>query len=454
MFPKQFVQVTKHPDFFSQTISRITDKNIYAPATIISNENFLHLINDRLQKIKYNPGSILLEPSQKNTAPAIYLACLDLLKQSVDENEVILVMPSDHLILDNVEFTKNMQKARAIAKTGKIVAFGIFPSYPASGYGYIKIAKEQKNDYCDVERFVEKPETELAKKFLLEGGYYWNSGISMVSIKTYMRNFEKYLSGSVEYLRASYANAVVFNNGLRLEAENFNKSQDISVDYGIMEKTEEEIALIPMYVGWSDIGSWGSLYDILPKDGDSNLCVGEVVSHNASGCFIGSEGQTIGVCDVSDLIIISTRDAVLVCNKNTTENVKKIVTQLKSRKSKSATEKQISYRPWGYYEELHGNDHSGCKLKKITVKPGQKLSLQFHNHRSEHWIVLKGTATVEVDGQTNDFYPNQHVFIPQKSTHRLSNNTDSDIEIIEVQIGSYLGEDDITRLADSYGRSS
>jgi len=441
-YPKQFLKLNGEKSLLQQTLERLL--KIVSPQDILllTNEQYkFHVLSDVNEVSKDLADNILLEPARRNTAPAIALGmkyCLEKLKTSSEE--VLFVCPSDHIIKPVEKFVEYVKLAEKVARQGYLVAFGIKPLYPETGYGYIKITGEDRGGYYLVERFTEKPDFETAKRFLNEGNYFWNSGMFAFTIETMIEELKLYAPDIYQ----------LFDQPLEAMIATFTKMPDISIDYAIMEKSKR-VAAIPMDIYWSDIGSWDSLYDVLDKDDKANAILGDVLAKDTESCLVIGNKRLIATVDLKDLIIVETDDAVLIAKRGSAQKVKHIVEELKAKNRVEALEHRTVYRPWGEYTVLEEGPR--YKIKRIVVKPGAKLSLQMHHHRSEHWVVVKGTAKVTIGDKVMYVHENESVYVPKSTPHRLENPGKIPLEIIEVQNGEYVGEDDIMRLDDEYGRS-
>ncbi|GAB64070.1 mannose-1-phosphate guanylyltransferase/mannose-6-phosphate isomerase [Candidatus Jettenia caeni] len=386
----------------------------------------------------------ILEPGSRNTAPAIALGikyCID--KLGCDKDEVIFVSPSDHIIRPVEKFREYLKEAEEIAKDGFIVTFGIQPTKPETGYGYIKCNRQGLHDkqrYCNAEKFTEKPDRETAQCYLNEGNYYWNSGMFAFTIGTIMEEFKKYAPRIHKEL----------DKGFDEILSTFIQMPDISIDYAIMEKSDKVITL-PLDLYWNDIGSWDSLFDVLDKDESGNVKIGNVISINTRGTLILGNKRLISTIGLEDCLIIETDDAILVAKKGEAQKVKDIVNKLKENARSEGEEHVTTYRPWGSYTVLE--EGLRYKIKRIVVNPNEKLSMQMHHHRSEHWVVIKGAAKVIVGGEETFMHENESIYIPKSMPHRLENPGKIQLEIIEVQNGEYVEEDDIVRMDDVYDRT-
>ncbi|MGB9630174.1 MAG: mannose-1-phosphate guanylyltransferase/mannose-6-phosphate isomerase [Thermodesulfobacteriota bacterium] len=410
---------------------------------MITNKEYKFYVQSDLREVDH----IILEPESRNTAPAIALGmkyCLE--KIGCDEDEVIFISPSDHIIRPVGQFDKYFRLAEEIArKDHLIVTFGVKPTRPETGYGYIKTGNKknqinQRNqNYLIVERFVEKPDSETAKRYLNEGDYYWNSGMFAFQIRTMMEEFERYVPSIRKMLERSFDEMVT----------QFSKMPEISLDYAVMEKSNR-VVLLPLDLYWSDIGSWDSLHEILSCDKDGNAVVGDVMTIDTKNCLIFGGRRLLTTIGLEECLIVDTADAVLISKKGATPKVREIVQRLKEGHRKEAEEHTTTYRPWGNYTVLEKGPR--YKIKRVVVNPGSKLSLQTHAHRSEHWVVVKGTAKVTIGEKEVSLHENESAYVPKSTLHRLENGGKIPLEVIEIQNGEYLEEDDIERFDDDYGR--
>ncbi len=447
--PKQFLDFFGDRSLFQQTAIRVRGNNFSNPIIICNNEHRF-VAAEELQRINIHPSSIILEPTGRNTAPAITIAALDVIKNSAKKDAVILVMPSDHIIENEQKFNEAIQKSLSAAEDGFLITFGITPDRPETGYGYIKQGK--KTDFAEVflaEEFIEKPKIEIAKKFLEEKKYLWNSGIFMFRASTYLEAIQKFQPDIFINCCKAYSEANHDLDFIRLNAEYFEKSPNISIDYAVMEKSKK-VAVVPISVGWSDVGSWQAISDIAPKDKDGNSFIGDVKALKTKDCYINSRRGIVAAIGVKNLIIVTLKDAVLIIDKNNAQDVKEIFELLKKDKRDECHSHTKVLRPWGSFETIDIDDR--FKVKRINVKPKSSLSLQMHNHRAEHWVIVKGTAHVTCGNDEFILTEDESTYIPVGKKHRLENRGNIPLEIIEVQTGSYLGEDDIIRFSDIYGR--
>jgi len=446
LYPKQFISLVNETTLFQDTIIRLPEK-VSSPI-IVCNEEHRFIVAEQLRQIKSKNKGIILEPIGKNTAPAIAIAAMHLL--NIKEDPILLVLSADHLIINNKNFHKSIDIASKIAKQGKMVALGVKPNKPEKGYGYIEVNSAKKNDYYKIISFTEKPNLETAKKYMESGNHYWNSGIFMFKASTYLEELKKYDPEIFTACANSCNKAPEDLDFIRLEKEEFSKCPDKSIDYAVMEKTQAGV-VVPFDGGWSDIGSWESLWESKSKDIHNNVIEGDAIISKVENSFIYSSNRLVTVNDVSNLVIIDTQDALLVSSKKNSQSIKQIVGQLKKEKRSESDYHRKVYRPWGYFDSIEFGE--GFQVKRIFVNEGAKLSLQKHMHRAEHWVVVKGIAFVTCGKKTFTLTENQSTYIPKGEIHRLENHTQNQLEIIEIQTGDYLGEDDIIRLEDDYHRT-
>jgi mannose-1-phosphate guanylyltransferase len=442
--PKQFLKLYGEDTMLQATFKRLGKLNISSSVTIC-NEEHRFFVAEQLREID-KLGSIILEPAGRNTAPAIALAAISVKK----EDPLMLVLAADHVIQDQGSFENSVRTAIPLAEAGKLVTFGIVPSEPNTGYGYIKKGKTEGSGFL-VDKFVEKPSLEIAKDYLASGDYLWNSGMFLIKASRYLEELEKFRPDIFNACDSSMKNAASDIDFLRMDKSIFESCPSDSVDYAVMEKTEDAV-VVPMDAGWSDIGSWSSLREIEDKDKNNNVVIGDVILHKTKNTYVRTDEKLVATIGVNDLIIIDTKDAILIANKNAVQEVKEIVNQLKAQgRSEWKLHREV-FRPWGMYDSIdHGDRY---QVKRITVKPGEKLSVQMHHHRAEHWIVVSGKAKVTNGGKTFFLSENESTYIPVGVVHALENAENFALEIIEVQSGKYLGEDDIVRFEDRYGRET
>ena len=432
-----------------ETAARVSGTGFGDPV-VICNAEHRFIIAEQLLKAGIKPNSIILEPVGRNTAPAAAVAA-EVLVQS-DPGALMLLMPSDHLISKPDVFLDACARARKAAEDHALVTFGIVPQAPETGFGYIRQGEALAEfDGCfSVDRFVEKPDRATAEKYLEEGGYFWNSGIFLFKAQDYLDELAKTHPEMVELCKTSVESGTKDMDFFRLDEKSFHNIQGDSIDYAVMEKTEHA-AVVPVDMGWDDVGSWSALWAVGDKDQDGNILMGDVIAHNVERSYVRSTGQLVASIGVSDTIVVATDDVVLVADKDHAQDVKDIVEHLKNEgRDEHVLHKRV-YRPWGWYQCMDHSNH--FQVKQLSIKPGGILSLQSHQHRSEHWVVVSGTASVVRGDEDITLNVNQSTYIPAGVKHRLENKADQDLRIIEVQTGKYLGEDDIERFEDVYGRN-
>lgn len=443
--PKQFLQLRGESSLLQQTMQRVLN---FKPnkVCIVSNEAHYFLCQEQL--LPYGvQKKYLLEPCARNTAPAIASAAHHLM-QDEGSDAVMLVLPSDHWIADDEAWSRAMGiGAEFAARKNKIVTFGIKPNAPKTGYGYIETAEQQEEQIFSVKSFREKPTTQIAESFIAAKNYFWNSGMFVCRVGTYLDELQLYAPDIYEQSKLAFINASEFNDYLHLQSEAFSKCRSESIDYAIMEKTKNA-AIIPISIKWSDLGCWASVAEAREVDENGNSLNGNVIAQNSTGCLVSSEETLVTTIGIKDQIIIATADAILVADKRYSQQVKDIVSNLSGKNSSLTKEHMKVQRPWGHYQVLIEGET--FKVKRIMVNPGGKLSLQMHQHRAEHWVVVQGVAEVVNDDKIMHLQANQSTYIPIKTKHRLSNPGSEPLYVIEVQSGGYLGEDDIKRFDDVY----
>lgn len=450
--PKQFLNFLGENSLFQETALRTKNKVIFHNPVIVCNNEHRFIAAEELKKINITPKSIILEPTARNTAPAIGIAVLDIMKNNQKQDDLILIMPSDHVIKNEKKFIAQIEAAKEAAAKGYLVTFGILPTSAETGYGYIKHGKSTRdcNEVFLVDEFIEKPKKELAEKLVKNKNYLWNSGVLLFKASTYLEALQKFQSDTFVACCASYSKAEKDLDFIRLNAQEFEKCQNISVDYAILEKSEK-VAVLPVSdIEWSDVGNWGAISEISNKDSCGNSFSGDIIALKTENCYINSKSGIIATIGVKNLIIVALKDAILVADKNNSQEVKDLFEILKSQKREECNSHTRVLRPWGSFETIDFSER--FKVKRITVNPEASLSLQMHNHRSEHWVVVKGTARVTCDGKEIILTEDQSTYIPVGKKHRLENRGKIPLEIIEVQTGNYLEEDDIIRFDDIYGR--
>ncbi len=448
-YPKQFLSLTGDNSMLQDTAARVTSDRFSAPL-MICNEEHRFIVAEQLRSAGVRPNKIILEPVGRNTAPAVAVAALALLQQH--EDALMLVLPSDHVILNQKAFHTAIEQAAAAALEGRLVTFGIDPKKPETGYGYIQkgVALNNTVGVHQVYRFVEKPDAATAAEYLTSGEYLWNSGIFLFSARQYLNELMEFNPEMVEACDKALELAEQDLNFCRLNAKAFAASPSDSIDYAVMEKTESA-AVIPVDMSWSDLGAWSALWEIEDKDEAGNAQHGDVVLHNTRNSYVHADHALVAVSGLDDVIVVATDDAVLVVNRNNAQDVKKLVDKLKADGRYEHNLHTKVHRPWGSYRGIDLGER--YQVKRITVNSGEKLSLQMHHHRAEHWIVVSGTAKVTSGGKSFLLRENESTYIPIGDTHRLENPGKVPLHLIEVQSGSYLGEDDIVRFEDGYGRT-
>ena len=447
LHPKQFIELMGKTTLFQEAVLRLPE-SIESPL-IICNEEHRFLAAEQLREINKEPKNIILEPVGRNTAPAIALAALKSIKES--EDAILLVLSADHLIQDMDKFHQAIALATKQAEQNKLVTCGIVPNKIETGYGYIKANISKNKNYYDIDEFVEKPDYKTAKKYVDSGGYFWNSGMFMFKASVYLSELEKYEPEILSACQKSCQTEFYDLDFIRLNEQEFLKCPSQSIDYAVMEKTKNA-SMVILDANWNDVGSWTALWDSQVKDNNDNLVVGDVILDKVSDTYVHStSNRLVSVIGLSNLIVVDTQDAVLVTNKEHAQDVKNIVEKIKKSGRLESDQHRKIFRPWGYYDSIDRGE--GFQVKRILVNPGQKLSLQKHNHRSEHWVVVKGKAQVTCGEKTFQLIENQSTYISLGKVHRLENIEDTPLEIIEIQTGSYLGEDDIIRIDDDYERA-
>ncbi len=450
-YPKQFLDFFDKNSLFARAILRLQNSDDFLNPTIICNNEHRFIAAEELHKINIKASSIILEPSARNTAPAIAVAAFDVINKNSNANDLMLVMPSDHIIKEEEKFIDAVKKAAKAAQEGHLITFGITPNKAETGYGYIKQGNKLE-DFAEifaVEKFIEKPEKSIAEEFLKSKKYFWNSGIFLFRASIYLDLLKSLNLEIFDNCKKSYDNSIKDLDFTRLEVDSFEKCQNISIDYAVMEKAQK-VAIIPVDIGWLDVGSWQAVSDLSKQDAEKNSLVGDIVSLKTTNCYINSSDKLIATVGIKDLIIIGLKDVTLIANKNDSQDVKKLFEVLKEKNRQECNSHTTVMRPWGSFENIDiGNRF---RVKKIIVKPNSALSLQKHDHRAEHWIIVKGQAHVTCEDKEFVLNEDQSTYIPLGKKHRLENKSSNELELIEVQTGSYLGEDDIVRFTDNYNR--
>jgi len=446
LFPKQFLPLFNDTSMLQDTLLRLPGH--CSEPVFICNEEHRFLVAEQVRQLSATQGTILLEPEGRNTAPAIALSAINALAKNSDA--MLLVLAADHVIKDTEAFHKVVAQASIAAEKGKLVTFGIVPTHAETGYGYIKKGSEQASGTFNVAQFVEKPNAQVAGDYLASGDYLWNSGMFLFKASRYLEELAKHRVDILENCQHAMKGVEQDLDFLRPNKAAFLACASESIDYAVMEKTDSAV-VIPLDAGWSDVGSYSALWEVCDKNEDNNVLKGDVIAQHTTNSYIHSQNKLISTVGVDNLVIIDTPDAVLVADKDKVQEVKQIVEQLKKEQRSEAVLHREVYRPWGKYDSVDAGER--FQVKRITVKPGAKLSVQMHHHRAEHWIVVSGTAKVTIDEKTVLLTENQSAYIPVGAVHALENPGKLPLEMIEVQSGSYLGEDDIVRFEDKYGRA-
>ena len=446
LYPKQFINLINETTLFQDTILRLPENSL--DPLIICNEEHRFLAAEQLRQINKKSSGIILEPFGKNTAPAVALAALNLIKDKKDC--ILLVLSADHHINDVKAFLRAIQIAKPLAESGKLVTFGAKPTKPETGYGYIEVNLSEKADHYAIKSFTEKPSLNNAQLYLDDGNYFWNSGIFMFKASAYLDELKIFAPDIFYACNKSLTTIQTDSDFIRLDNNEFNACPSESIDYAIMEKTTNSI-VVPLNTSWSDIGSWNSLWELKEKDKEGNVSEGDVILKNVKNTYVSSSNRLVSAIGVDNLVIVDTEDSLLVASKEYSQKINTIVNELNINNRKEAKSHRKVYRPWGYFDSLDFGDN--FQVKRLLINPGAKISLQKHTHRAEHWVVVKGLATITSGEKIIELKINQSTFIPKGTIHRVENKQNSPLEIIEVQTGSYLGEDDIIRIEDDYDRS-
>ena len=446
MYPKQLLALTSQYSMLQDTALRLAGIAGARAPIVVCNEAHRFTVAEQLRALSADPSAILLEPAGRNTAPAVALAALK--AQDLDADATLVVAPADHVIRDARGFQQAADIAAELAQGGKLVTFGIVAHVPETGYGYIRRGEGLGPAY-PVAQFVEKPPLDVARQFVASGDYYWNSGMFVFQASRYLTELKTFAPDILEASAAAYRAAKVDLDFVRIDKGAFDACRSESIDYAVMEKTKDAVVL-PLDAGWSDVGSWSSLFDAMPSDEEGNVLQGDVLVHDTHDCYVHSTSRLVTAVGMDDHIIVETKDAVLVAPKGRVQDVKELVSMLRrAGRSEAAWHREV-YRPWGSYDSVDHGDR--FQVKRLTLKPGGMLSLQMHHHRAEHWIVVQGTARVTCGDKTFFLSENESTYVPVGTTHRIENPGKLPLHIVEVRSGSYLEEDDIVRYEDNYGR--
>jgi mannose-1-phosphate guanylyltransferase/mannose-1-phosphate guanylyltransferase/mannose-6-phosphate isomerase len=450
LYPKQLLPLVGDETLLQEAARRVADPGRFTAPILVANDEHRFIVAEQLRSIGVAPQSVILEPVGRNTAPAIAVAAL--CAQEQDPASLILVMPSDHVIADRAAFLAAIEQAAAGARTGALVTFGISASRPETGYGYIKRgpAVGKVDGVFKVAAFVEKPDRAKAEDYLASGDYAWNSGIFLFPAKGYLAELERLRPAMLAGARAALKEARRDLDFLRLDRAAFGAIKGESVDYAVMEHTEKA-AVVPVEMGWSDVGSWDALWELKEKDASGNVVQGDAVLEDVRNTYVRADHGLVAALGVEDLVVVTTADVVLVAKRDRAQDIKKVIARLEKDGRPELANHLVVHRPWGTYCSIHNGER--VQVKHITVKPGAKLSLQMHHHRAEHWVVVTGTAKVTRGNEEIFLFEDQSTYIPLGTPHRLENPGKIPLHLIEVQSGSYLGEDDIVRFEDTYGRN-
>jgi mannose-1-phosphate guanylyltransferase/mannose-6-phosphate isomerase len=430
-----------------ETLQRLNPEECARPI-VVCNEEHRFMVAEQLRQLELSAAAIILEPEGRNTAPAVALAALQ--AAADDPQALLLVLPADHVIQDVAAFAAAVAKAAPLAQQGRLMTFGVVPTKAETGYGYIRCGEPMGADLYALDSFVEKPDAATAQQYLDSGNYLWNSGMFLLRADTYLEQLREFAADMVASCELAMAGASADMDFIRPQREAFLACASDSIDYAVMEKTQVG-GVVSLDCGWSDVGAWSALWDVAQRDGAGNVSLGDVITDNCSNSYLRSESRLIAATGVENLVVVETADAVLVADRNQVQDVKNIVNELKSAQREEVSLHSRVYRPWGSYESLVVADR--FQVKRIIVNPGQRLSLQKHHHRAEHWIVVHGTAEVTCEDKVFMLGEDESTYIPLGHKHRLANPGRIPLELIEVQSGTYLGEDDIVRYEDIYGRS-
>jgi mannose-1-phosphate guanylyltransferase/mannose-6-phosphate isomerase len=447
-YPKPLLPLTSDHSLLQDTASRLDGLPELGDAVYVCNEEHRFLVAEQVAAMGRTPATIILEPEGRNTAPALTLAALYLSRS--DPDSLMVVMPADHVITQREAFLEAVRTGCGPAWAGSLVTFGVVPDTPETGYGYIKRDAELEGARAfSVARFVEKPDLEAATRYMNDGNYYWNSGIFLMRTRRWLEEIGHFRPDILEACRAAMERGIEDSDFYRVHRPAFLVCPSDSIDYAVMEKTANA-AVVPFSAGWSDVGAWSALWNVCPRNTDGNVIQGDVIAEDTHNALLFAQSRCLATVGIHDVIVVETADAVLVASKERAQDVKNIVNVLKSRKREECKVHRRVYRPWGSYEGIDAGPR--FQVKRLTVKPGASLSLQMHHHRAEHWVVVKGTARVTCGENVFNLHENESTYIPVGEKHRLENPGNIPLEIIEIQSGSYLGEDDIVRFEDVYDR--
>jgi mannose-1-phosphate guanylyltransferase/mannose-6-phosphate isomerase len=448
LFPKQLLPLVGKGTMLQETLTRLTGADDIAPPIVVCNESHRFLVAEQLQQLRVQKGSILLEPVGRNTAPAVAIAALAVVHGPQSDGQVLLVLPADHVIRDVKAFRNAVNEGRKAAQAGNLVTFGVIARTPETGYGYIRRAEGAGPAY-PVAQFVEKPTLATAKQYVESGQYYWNSGMFMFLARKFLDELRAFEPAMYEACVKAFNAAKRDLDFVRLGKSEFEAIPSNSIDYAVMEKTKHAV-VVPLDAGWSDVGSWSALHEAIPGDANGNVQLGDVLTSDTHGCYLQSTSRLVATVGLKDHVVVETKDAVMVAPKDRVQDVKALVNELKKQNRYETSLHREVFRPWGSYDSVDSGER--FQVKRLMVKPGASMSLQLHHHRAEHWIVVSGTARITRGEEVFLLEENQSTYIPVGTKHRIENPGMIPLHIIEVQSGSYLGEDDIVRFEDKYGR--
>lgn len=450
LYPKQLFPLLGEKTMLQETVARLEGLEEAAEPLLLCNENHRFMIAEQLRAMGVTPEAIVLEPASRNTAPALAVAALHAVADGLDP--LLLILPADHALENRQRFYDAVRAGSPLAEAGDFVTFGVVPGRPETGYGYIKKGESLGDGgACRVEAFVEKPDLARAEEYLASGRYLWNSGIFLIKASRYLEELDRHAPQMAGACRAAFEGRQRDLDFVRLMREPYEACPSDSIDYALMERIDRA-AVVPLDAAWSDLGSFAALHDLGERDGDGNRIMGDVVCHDVRDCYLRSEDRLVAALGVDGLVVVETADAVLVASRDRVQDVKAIVSKLKKKGREETVSHRRVYRPWGSYEGVDRGER--FQVKRITVNPGAVLSLQMHHHRAEHWVVVRGVARITKNDEVFTLREDESTYIPQGSTHRLENPGKIPLELIEVQTGAYLGEDDIVRFNDAYGRDS
>jgi len=449
-YPKQFLPLVDQNTMLQNTASRIAGLDGVTTPLVVCNMEHRFMVAEQLRAIGIQPAAVVLEPVGRNTAPAVAIAALHAQSENPGADPILLVLPADHVIADVAGFRAAIRQVAPHAEAGRLITFGIIPTAPETGYGYIKAGSPlDDSGVCGVDCFVEKPDLATAQEYLKTGHYYWNSGMFMFRASTFLAELERFAPMMLAACLQALATGHAERDFLWLDHEAFANCPKDSIDYAVMEETDQAVVM-PLAVGWNDVGSWTALWDVGTRDADGNIQRGDVISVDTHDSYINAGSRLVATVGIEHLVVVETADAVLVATKDRVQDVKEVVNRLQANQRSESRSHRKTYRPWGFYDSIDLDLR--FQAKRIMVKPGAAISLQMHHHRAEHWVVVSGTARVTRGDEVFLLTENQSTYIPVGVRHRLENPGKIPLEIVEVQSGSYLGEDDIVRYDDVYGR--